>query len=53
MDVEVYEPGGGTQWIGVSEFEEREFLASGIPDISICDELLLPGNSPYRLDHNP
>ena len=39
--------------IGVHEFEEREFLASGIPDISICDELLLPGISPYRLVHSP
>jgi hypothetical protein len=39
--------------IGIREFEVREFLASGIPDIPICDELLLPGISPYRLDHSP
>jgi hypothetical protein len=38
---------------GIREFEVREFLASGIPDIPICDELLLPGISPYRLDHSP
>jgi hypothetical protein len=36
-----------------SRVEVREFLASGISDIPICDEPLLPGISPYRLDHDP
>jgi hypothetical protein len=36
-----------------SRVEVREFLASGISDIPICDEPLLPGISPFRLDHDP
>jgi hypothetical protein len=36
-----------------SRVEVREFLASGISDIPICDEPLLPGISPFRLDHGP
>jgi hypothetical protein len=28
-------------------------LASGIPDIPMCDELLLSGIGPYRLVHSP
>jgi hypothetical protein len=39
--------------IEIREFEVREFLAYGIPDIPICDELLLLGISPYQLDHSP
>ena len=39
--------------LGFREFEMREFLASGIFDISMCDELLLLGASPYRLKHDP
>jgi hypothetical protein len=33
--------------------EVHEFLASGISDIPICDEPLLLGISPFRLDHEP
>ena len=36
-----------------SRVEVREFLASGIFDIPICNEPLLPGISPLRLDHDP
>jgi hypothetical protein len=36
-----------------SRVEMCEFLASGIFDISICDEPLLPGISPFWLDHDP
>jgi hypothetical protein len=38
---------------GFASFEVREFLASGIPDIPMCDELLLLGASPYRLNYSP
>jgi hypothetical protein len=31
----------------------HELLASGISDIPMCDELLLLGASPYRLEHDP
>jgi hypothetical protein len=51
--VDVCDEASGFRGFGIREFEEHEFLASGIPDISICDELLLPRNSPYWLDHNP
>ena len=36
-----------------SRVEVREFLTSGISDIPICDEPLLPGISPFRLYHDP
>jgi hypothetical protein len=36
-----------------SRVEVREFLASETSDIPICDEPLLPGISPFRLDHGP
>jgi hypothetical protein len=45
--------GFGISGIGICEFEVREFLASVIPDIPICDELLLSGIIPHRLDHSP
>jgi hypothetical protein len=45
--------GFGILGIEIREFEVREFIASGILDIPICDELLLPGIIPYRLDHSP
>jgi hypothetical protein len=35
---------------GIREFEMRELLASWISDIPMCDELLLLGASPYRLN---
>ena len=38
---------------GIREFGVHEFLASGNPDIPICDELLLSGIGPYRLVHSP
>jgi hypothetical protein len=38
---------------GIREFEMRELLASGIPDIPMCDELLLLWVSPsgYSMAH--
>jgi hypothetical protein len=37
----------------IHEFEMHELLASRISDIPMCDELLLLGASPYRLEHGP
>ena len=37
----------------IREFAVREFLAPGLSDIPMCNELLLLGISPYRLDYSP
>jgi hypothetical protein len=43
----------GFQEFRIREFNMDELLASRISDISMCDELLLLGASPYRLKHDP